>query len=708
MFRSIRRNGSTLAMVAAMTALMVAALAIPDSVPATYYVSPTGNDAAAGTAAAPWKTIAKANTITLAPGDSLLFQGGATFAGTLRPRGTGGTAAAPITIGSYGTGQATIVAGTDFGIYAYNCGGLHIDNLAVVGTSSATAESAMQDGIRLECNAAVTTFAPVSVTRCDVSGFYRSGVMVLQDLPNTAFAASAITGNNLHGNGFSGVYTWGPDTGRLANLYVAANAVHDNAGDGTRTCSGNGIVISGTTGAVVERNVAYANGVGGKGGCGIWGYSSDHLTIQYNVSAHNRTVAQDGDGFDLDDGTSNSVLQYNVASDNDGAGLLMCQWHDVAAFTGNVIRYNVSSGDGRKNGYAGVQLWGRISNCQVYNNTLLIVPSAGNSGVHLSNLTLPTMFMANVAFRDNLICSTGPLTAVNYESAVAAKSTGITFAGNLYHAADGSAPQFAWAGKTYAGLAPFRANSLQEVCTGNPLGSDADPQLAGPLPLQLPAVLPVGMDVAAVAAPVVPAASSPAATAGLTAAAASVAPVTVDLFGTAVPATSTLIGAAIAGAAPTTAPAVVSVPATAPTAPAADAALPGTVIGSAGSYQSAGNTIAKAVDGNVATFFDGPAANGMWVGLDLGSARTVTRIGYAPRVGWVARMLGGAFQVSSSADFTSGVTTLYTITAAPAAGSVTTVTVASPVAARYVRYLAPAGSYGNIAELQLFGLAGGK
>ena len=65
-------------------------------------------------------------------------------------------------------------------------------------------------------------------------------------------------------------------------------------------------------------------------------------------------------------------------------------------------------------------------------------------------------------------------------------------------------------------------------------------------------------------------------------------------------------------------------------------------------------------------------------------------------------MVGGVFQASTSADFSSGVTTLYTVTAAPTSGSLTTVTLASPVTARYVRYLSPNGSEGNVAEVQFF------
>ena len=60
-------------------------------------------------------------------------------------------------------------------------------------------------------------------------------------------------------------------------------------------------------------------------------------------------------------------------------------------------------------------------------------------------------------------------------------------------------------------------------------------------------------------------------------------------------------------------------------------------------------------------------------------------------------------QVSTTADFSAGVTAVYTIKTAPAAGTLTTVTLSSPVTARYVRYLSPAGSYGDVAEFQVFG-----
>lgn len=75
---------------------------------ATYYVSPAGSDANPGTStSAPWRTVAKANSAALAPGDSVLFEAGATFTGSLQPQRSGASGA-PITFSSYGSGKANL------------------------------------------------------------------------------------------------------------------------------------------------------------------------------------------------------------------------------------------------------------------------------------------------------------------------------------------------------------------------------------------------------------------------------------------------------------------------------------------------------------------------------------------------------------------------------------------------------------------------
>jgi hypothetical protein len=128
--------------------------------------------------------------------------------------------------------------------------------------------------------------------------------------------------------------------------------------------------------------------------------------------------------------------------------------------------------------------------------------------------------------------------------------------------------------------------------------------------------------------------------------------------------------------------------------------LSGTIIGTSGSYQNQGNVIAKAFDGDFNTFFDSPTANGGWLGLDLGTPTVVTQVKYAPRSGFASRMVGGMFQASNTADFSSGVVTLFTITATPPVGVFTTQAIGNTTAYRYYRYIGADGSYCNVSELE--------
>jgi hypothetical protein len=128
--------------------------------------------------------------------------------------------------------------------------------------------------------------------------------------------------------------------------------------------------------------------------------------------------------------------------------------------------------------------------------------------------------------------------------------------------------------------------------------------------------------------------------------------------------------------------------------------LTGSVIGTAGSFNNQGNTAAKAFDGNLTTFFDAPTPSGSYTGLDLGSAQVVNQISYAPRSGWASRMVGGTFQTSNSATFTTSVVNLYTITTSPTTGLLTTISLSNTTAYRYYRYIGPANGYCDVAEIQ--------
>ncbi len=141
----------------------------------------------------------------------------------------------------------------------------------------------------------------------------------------------------------------------------------------------------------------------------------------------------------------------------------------------------------------------------------------------------------------------------------------------------------------------------------------------------------------------------------------------------------------------------------------------GAIIGSPGSYNSAGATGVNAFDGSFESFYDATNATGDWTGLDLGAgvSSVITRVEYAPRPGYASRMVGGVFQGANDPDFTNPVT-LYTVATAPADGFVTaqngTLTsgsVNNTMTFRYLRYLGPAGANCNVGELRFHGTTSG-
>jgi outer membrane lipoprotein-sorting protein len=127
--------------------------------------------------------------------------------------------------------------------------------------------------------------------------------------------------------------------------------------------------------------------------------------------------------------------------------------------------------------------------------------------------------------------------------------------------------------------------------------------------------------------------------------------------------------------------------------------LQGTVFGLNPPY-AAGSEYCKATDGDINTFYDYSQANGAYTGLSFKPSMTIGKIRYYPRANFASRMVGGKFQGSNDAVSYDD---LYTITTTPAM-QWNEVTVSNPTAYRFVRYLSPDGGYGNIAEMEFYGL----
>ncbi|MDX6650519.1 MAG: hypothetical protein QOJ97_2470 [Solirubrobacteraceae bacterium] len=104
----------------------------------TYYVSPQGSDAAAGTSAGrPWATVARVTRARLRPGDGVLFKGGAAFSDATLELRASGTKDAPIVYGSYSAGRARLTRG----VFLAGAGGIVIQDLDVTGPDQGIASA---------------------------------------------------------------------------------------------------------------------------------------------------------------------------------------------------------------------------------------------------------------------------------------------------------------------------------------------------------------------------------------------------------------------------------------------------------------------------------------------------------------------------------------------------------------------------------------
>ena len=449
---------------------------------ASYYLSLSGSDGNSGlSATSSWRSLARINALQLRPGDRILLRGGDVFDGALSfDASDAGSASAPIDITSYGTGRATVRIAAGPGIMVYNASGYRISNLNVVAAGSA------DSGVVFFTDSADNSKRPfIRIESVEVSGFGRDGVEIGSWNGATGYRDVRLTGVTAHGNARTGIIFFAQTPNVHEQVYVGYSRTYDNPGIPSATGNtGNGIVLGGVNGGVVERSVAWGNGSRSQatgGPVGIWAYDSTGIVFQHNESYGNRTAGPaDGGGFDFDQNVSFSVMQYNYSHGNDGSGYLLANSVPGDAHRGNVIRFNISENDGRKNGYGAIDIWGRIVDTEIYNNTVFVSPAASGApaAVRIHNATIEGHDVARLKVRNNILQTTGGLALVSVSASQLSGATGLRFEGNSYYAT-GAPFVVRWGSATYAGLQAWRASG-QELRSGIPTGTSSDPLLNTP------------------------------------------------------------------------------------------------------------------------------------------------------------------------------------------------------------------------------------
>ncbi len=323
-----------------------------------YFSSSEGNDESDGlTPQTAFQTIAKANSLKLLPGDSLLFKSDDTFLGQFMINSESGLPDTPIVISSYGQGKLPVFDGNGFlsTIHVINSSYLHFSNIEIKNDGGPSQPGTSEDlryGMYIQ-----NSFSDGTIFK-----HYRLNNLTFKNIyPTTQISDNDQTGINAHAIITSG--SWGDTihktrfsdmriencfftrTGRHAAVFKAVNQLNIK-NNLFEHVGGAGMVIGGgCTNILVENNVTNYTGssidsrMAGRGS-GLWCFQSTNLTVQYNKFMHAKGI-KDSYGMHIDIGNRNVVYQYNYSEDNEGGFV------EILGKNRNVgYRYNLSVGDG--------------------------------------------------------------------------------------------------------------------------------------------------------------------------------------------------------------------------------------------------------------------------------------------------------------------------------------------------------------------------
>jgi hypothetical protein len=342
---------------------------------ADYHVSPSGDDGADGlTPATAWRSLSRANEVTLQPGDRLLFQSGGRWTGQLRPKGSG-VQDKPILLGRHGDGPLPrIEMGKEAGVVIRfeNQDFWEVSDLEISG-GSAKPDSVV-GGIHFVATNAGRILRHIVVKNCvirDLGGSFKEyescGIWVGVEGWNkehgltTTFDWVRIENNRIRNTGRSGILVWTCASpveqtdgnhmfrdGLLPSQHVTIrrNVIEDLGGDA--------ILVLGSIKPLVESNTVRRScqRTGDPGtpvrpgynphSAAVWLHSCLEGIMQFNeVSGTGKQPGNnDGMAFDFDFNCKGCLLQYNYSHDNAGGFLLIMQ---SARF--NIARYNLSIDD---------------------------------------------------------------------------------------------------------------------------------------------------------------------------------------------------------------------------------------------------------------------------------------------------------------------------------------------------------------------------
>ena len=378
----------------------------------TYYVdSVNGNDDWDGTSpGTAWQSLGKGNSVTFQPGDQILLKAGSVWQGgdgLLYPKGSG-TEATPIVIDMYGTGPKPVInadktynlvldgENVSASVFLYNQEYWEINDLEVMNGQPGGEQQNDTHGVYITAEETGQIHDHIHLKDLDIhdvnarvgrgtgrdKGKNNGGICfdVFGDtVAGTQFDDCLVEGCYIYDCGATGIKTWSDqhnwqchDPTTYGTNFVIRNNVLDHI-------DGDGICAAMTENTLIEYNVvSWAHMKPSDPYVAIWNYESYDTIMQYN-EAYNTQTMTDGQGFDIDDYTLRTKVQYNYSHDNVGGFMLIIcipqERRKCATADHNVVRYNISQDDGEEI----IKFAGEPHHTDFYNNVFYYSPTGGAS-----------------------------------------------------------------------------------------------------------------------------------------------------------------------------------------------------------------------------------------------------------------------------------------------------------------------------------------
>lgn len=326
-----------------------------NSYSAQYVVSPSGNDLAAGTAAAPWKTLQHAAE-EVGPGDFVTVKPG-NYAGFHLE--TSGAEGSPITF----FGEPGVLVNqpnpirTDHGINLENASWVVVDGFAVTGMIQAGIRSVGFDGDKFASHVTIRNSHAYNNGKWGIlTGFVNDllietnetsrsviehGIYVSNSGDRPIIRNNRSWGNNANGIHINGDIDVGGD-GIISNALVSGNIIYDNGENG-----GSGINMDGVQDSRIENNLLYNNH---HSGISLYQINGGEPSTG-NVVVNN-TVYMASDGLwalNIQNGSTGNTVRNNIlVSQSSSRGAIDISSSSLAGFTSDynavISRFTTNGG----------------------------------------------------------------------------------------------------------------------------------------------------------------------------------------------------------------------------------------------------------------------------------------------------------------------------------------------------------------------------